>query len=261
MTAASPDEEASLVTVGPNGWVISPPDGLPPRGSRAPVVGAALAEIARRGGGRVELWIPAASDADDAEPAACGFRRWRELWQMRCPLPVPSDRRGDAPPLEVRAFTEADAEAFLRVNGRAFAWHPEQGKLTLADLRARQAEPWFDPAGFLLHERDGRLAGFCWTKVHPARAAGTDGPADPGDPAMGEIYAIAIDPDFHGQGLGGPMTLAGLDWLAAQGLDVGMLYVEHDNHAAVRVYRKLGFSTHHADRAYERTVEPVGPGR
>jgi mycothiol synthase len=109
------------------------------------------------------------------------------------------------------------------------------------------AEPWFDADGFLLHERDGRLAGFCWTKVHPAEPA-------LGDPPMGEIYAIAIDPDFHGQGLGGPMTLAGLAWLAAQGLTVGMLYVESDNHPAVRTYERIGFTVHHVDRAYTLDV-------
>jgi predicted N-acetyltransferase YhbS len=33
---------------------------------------------------------------------------------------------------------------------------------------------------------------------------------------MGEIYANAVDPDFHGQGIGGPLTRAGLQWLAEQ---------------------------------------------
>ena len=50
-------------------------------------------------------------------------------------------------------------------------------------------EPWFDPDGFRLHERDGRLAAFCWTKVTTTSASC-------------EIYVIAVDPDFHGLGLG-----------------------------------------------------------
>jgi mycothiol synthase len=197
-----------------------------------------LAQVRAAGGGRVVLWVEQVDDALDTAATRGGFTRWRDLLQMRCPLPAaPSD-------LPVRAFTPADADAFLAVNNRAFAWHPEQGGMTLDGLRSRLAEPWFDPAGFLLYERDGRLAGFCWTKIHAPQP-------ELGDPAMGEIYAIAVDPDFQGQGIGGPLTLAGLQWLADRGLEVGMLYVEADNDAAIKTYERIGFTVHHVDRAYE----------
>ena len=93
--------------------------------------------------------------------------------------------------------------------------------------------------GFRLLDDNDALIGFCWTKIH----RGTE-------PDLGEIYVIAIDPSRHGQGLGKPMTLAGLEWLAEQGLTVGMLYVESDNDPANATYTSIGFRRHHTDRAY-----------
>jgi len=213
-------------------------DRLEPIG--ADVVGAALDVVANEGGGHVHMWVPKPTPVHDAIAAGVGLRRGRELLQMRRPLPVDDEHRGGAEPLDVRPFRPGkDEEAWLAVNNRAFRHHPEQGDWDLDTLRERESQPWFDPDGFLLHEENGRLAGFCWTKVHKDE-----------DPPLGEIYVIATDPDFEDRGLGRRLTLAGLDWLAAKGLTVGMLYVDAANTGAVHLYEKLGFTVDHVDRAY-----------
>ena len=67
---------------------------------------------------------------------------------------------------------------------------------------------------------------------------------------LGEIYVIAVDPDFHGLGLGRALTVAGLQSLSERGIGTGMLYVDDDNTAALSLYRSLGFEDHHCDRAF-----------
>jgi mycothiol synthase len=177
---------------------------------------------------------PALRHVDEAARRA-GFVVVRELQQLRRAIPL-----AEPSTLDVRPFEPGrDDWSWLEVNNRAFAWHPEQADWSVADVRTRQNEPWFDPAGFLLHERDGRLAGFCWTKVH-----------DDTEPPLGEIYVIAVDPDFQGLGLGRALVRAGLDSLAARGLTTAMLYVEADNAPALALYHDLGFELHHTHRWY-----------
>lgn len=178
------------------------------------------------GATRLELEADEAGTVHDDMAAAHGLRLRRELYRMQCDLPI-----AEPWSLDVRAFrVGVDEDAWLTVNNRAFDWHPEQSNMTLDALLEREAEPWFDPEGFLLHERDGCIAGFCWTKVHEDER-----------PPLGEIYVIGVDPDFHGQGLGRPLVLAGLDHLAGMGLRDGLLYTEADNAPALRIYRSIGF--------------------
>jgi mycothiol synthase len=201
---------------------------------------AALAYAAEHGGGTVRYWAFTVADGHDDAVTALGFGVERTLLQMRVPLPLDASVRPAGPPLAVRSFRPGgDDAAWLEANNRAFAGHPEQGGWDEATLREREAEPWFDAAGFLVYEDGDRLAGSCWTKVHGAMT-----------PPVGEIYVISVDPDFGGRGLGRALTIAGLDYLASLGLSVGMLYVDEANAAAVGLYRSLGFTVDHVDRAY-----------
>jgi mycothiol synthase len=63
---------------------------------------------------------------------------------------------------------------------------------------------------------------------------------------------VGVDPDAQGRGLGATLTLVGLHHLAERGADTVMLYVEADNAAAVKTYRRLGFDVFATDVAYTR---------
>jgi mycothiol synthase len=203
------------------------------------------AELVRSAAGHgVRVWAHGDLPAAAALAKSVGFTRVRSLWRLRLSLkdeaiPEPVFPAG----VTVRAFKPgADEEAWLAVNHRAFAHHPEQGSWTRDDLRLREEEAWFDPAGFFLAERDGQLAGFHWTKVHP------DG-GENGEP-IGEVYIVGVDPSQQGTGLGRALTLAGLVHLRDLGLADVMLYVDEDNTTAVRMYMTLGFTRWSADAMY-----------
>jgi mycothiol synthase len=218
-----------------------------PAGIFGPPSGPAHGTTAASGPrGGIRLWAHGDLPAAGAFAAARGFSRARSLWQMRRPLAGGPGLPDPAfpPGVTIRTFVPGkDEEAWLAVNARAFAHHPEQGTWTKADLDLREAEAWFDPEGFFLAERDGELVGFHWTKIHPN---GPDGTPE------GEVYVVGIDPGRQGGGLGRSLTAVGLRYLRDRGLGHVMLYVDEDNTAATRMYTALGFSRRSTDVMYSR---------
>ncbi|MYS11058.1 mycothiol synthase [Streptomyces sp. SID6041] len=190
-------------------------------------------------GKRLRVWAHGGKSAARHLAQVLGLTLFRELRQLRrslSPLDIPEPVYPEG--VTVRTFVPGqDDAAWLAVNSAAFAHHPEQGSLTQRDLDDRTAEPWFDPKGFFLAEKDGRLIGFHWTKTHA-------------EEQLGEVYVVGILPDAQGGGLGKALTATGLRHLAAQGLPTAMLYVDADNTAAVTVYERLGFATHEVDLMY-----------
>jgi mycothiol synthase len=190
------------------------------------------AATAQAGGRPVRLWAHGDLPAAAALAAGTGLTRARALWRMSRSLRVPLAEPRLPPGISVQ------------------------------DIDEREHEPWFDPAGFFLAERDGRMAGFHWTKIHPVGPGPARGP-------VGEVYVIGVDPAEQGSGLGRALTLVGLRYLRDRGLDEVMLYVEESNPAAIGLYESLGFARAGTDVMYgsgltrptsPRAPRPVPPG-
>lgn len=200
--------------------------------------------------GSLRIWAHGSLEAARECAAALGFAAVRELRLMELAVATDNASSSFTPPpapegIEIGTFRPGEDEAaWLALNARAFAHHPEQGGWTRRDLDARIAEPWFDPAGFFLARTPDGPIGFHWTKVHPAGAYGPE--------PVGEIYVLGVDPAADGRGLGRVLALAGLRHLAQSGLHTVVLYVDGDNAAAVRLYESLGFHDRIVDTLYER---------
>ncbi len=203
-------------------------------------VGSALVEAVAQRAERLRIWAHGGRPGAEGLAAKLGYRKVRELLRLRRPLddtlPEPVLPEG----VSLRAFVPGrDEAAVVYVNHRAFSWHPEQGAMSIEDVRDKEQERWFDPNGFLLAVDDQeRLLGFHWTKVHT--------------PELGEVYVVGVDPDAQGGGLGKALTLAGLAHLRRSGSREVMLYVESDNAPALAVYNRLGFTRWDSDAQYTK---------
>ncbi len=214
---------------------------------------ALLARLEELAPGDLSVWAHGDLPGSRELARSRGYARDRVLLQLRRSLDgIDPDPRPLLPDgVTVRPFRPGrDEDEWVRVNARAFAWHPEQGGWTVEDLRLREAEEWFDPEGFLMAWRGdpddgGALLGSHWTKVHPAGVAGDD--------PVGEIYVLGIDPDAQGMRLGRVLTDLGLAHLRARGLRSVLLYVEESNATAVRLYESRGFERFAVDVAWHRS--------
>jgi mycothiol synthase len=235
----------------------TPPLGTPPLETAQPqsaslelvATDPAVAGELLRAAGRLlpdtplRLWAHGRGSVANQAAQQAGWRPVRTLLQLRRRLENLELTEQELPAgVSVRSFRPGqDDQAWLTVNSRAFATHPEQGSWTQADLDARIAAPWFDPDGFLLAEKAGELLGYHWTKVHSETAE-----------PIGEVYVLGVDPSAQGMKLGKALLIAGLRYLRGLGLRQSMLYVEQDNTAAVRLYEGLGFTDFARDIQYAR---------
>jgi ribosomal-protein-alanine N-acetyltransferase len=120
--------------------------------------------------------------------------------------------------IKVRQFQKADIKRVMEIEERSFL---EGDAALYQDLH----EEW--PQGFLAAEHEGRIIGFVVLVLTPE-----------GD---GRIFAIAVDSEYRGRGVGRALLKAAFNTLRKRQIGFVQLEVRMSNHIAQRLYRSTGF--------------------
>jgi len=167
-----------------------------------------------------------------------GYAQVRAVLRMSGPMPIPW--AGSLPGISIGPMAGHDVDAIVGVNNRAFANHREQGSMTVEGFRSMMTLAWFDPAGVHVARSGERLVGFCVTKHE--------------EPAVGEVYLLAVDPDVVGSGIGRALAQRGLTRLADRGAMTAQAWVDAANSPAVSLYRGLGLAEDFQNREFVPTA-------
>ncbi len=142
----------------------------------------------------------------------------------------------------IRPATHEEAESVARVQVRswqrayAHVLPPDDLARLSVDRRAEQLREWPPP---IVAEAGGRIVGF--VSVGDSR--------DPD--AEGELYAIYVDPEHWGCGIGRALIRAGENRLVELGYRDVVLWVLDDNPRARRFYEAAGWRSDGAARPIE----------
>ncbi len=209
-----------------------------------PPLAEALGKIAGLGVEQINAWVLNSGDATSFAISQLlstnGFVEERRLLRLEAALPVEALSLPTG--VTLRAFdAERDTQAWLETNNRCFLGHPEQGDWSIEKFGDRRDEAWFRNEDLLVAHLDDVFVGFCWTKTSIETAR----------PPIGEIYVIAVAPEFGGRGIGSALCSQGLAHLEKKHhSEIGMLYVDASNEAAIKTYEKLGLKSVREDRAW-----------
>jgi ribosomal protein S18 acetylase RimI-like enzyme len=97
------------------------------------------------------------------------------------------------------------------------------------------------PRAIFVAADDGRIVGFI--------AVG--GEMDVADATRGQVYALNVDPDRWGHGVGRALLAAGCGHLRAVGFATAVLWVHPDNTRACRFYRAAGWRADGTERRHD----------
>ncbi|WP_199300070.1 GNAT family N-acetyltransferase [Trichocoleus sp. FACHB-262] len=111
-------------------------------------------------------------------------------------------------------------------------WRVSQQKAVEEVCTAEDTNVWvaMSAEGDAIGIDTGLTVGFVAVKLHS-------------ESSMGEVYMVAVDPDFQGQGIGTALMEFALSWMKDAGISVAMVETGGDpGHAPARhTYEKLGF--------------------
>ena len=174
--------------------------------------------------------LPSEDDARRRTLYDVGFQPVRRYATMRW--------RGDTLPNEdlpdgfaLRSFrTGHDPQRLTDIQNAAFGDSWGFSPNTVEQIEARLASKSTTPEGILFVMHGDDIAAYNWT----ARPAGPGG-------KLGRIAMTGVHPAYRRMGLSRPTILAGMRWLASQGVELIELEMDSSNLSAARVYESLGF--------------------
>ena len=132
----------------------------------------------------------------------------------------------DLPPIPLRAARLSDLDEIVRIEQASFVHAGEQ--FSPKRIRYLLSSP---RAIVTVAELELHLLGW---------AAGLTGPDRPG--RWGRIYAIAVDPAARGRKLGHRLLHSMISDLRARGAGRIFLELRRDNHPALKLYERSGFT-------------------
>lgn len=140
----------------------------------------------------------------------------------------------------IRAATEADARAIAEIH--VAGWRAAyQGKVpdalldsvSVEDRAAMWRQAMARPVhSLLVAEREGRVIGFVSLGPTTDEGAAKD---------TGEVYAIYVQPDIVGRGVGRVLLARGVEGLKSLGFGRGTLWVLENNARTLRFYEIAGW--------------------
>jgi GNAT superfamily N-acetyltransferase len=161
--------------------------------------------------------------------------------------------------MQIRPYNEQDLDAVIRLSLRAWApvfasieqamapevyqvfypegWRASQQKAVADVCAAQEHQVWIAEEV----EEEGTPVGFVAVKLHP-------------EGQIGEIYMIAVDPDFQRRGHARALLDVALAWIKEAGMAVAMVETGGDpGHAPARhTYEQSGFGLFPVARYFKK---------
>jgi mycothiol synthase len=158
--------------------------------------------------------------------------------------------------MQIEPFTSYQLDAVIRLSLRAWSpvfdsiqkvmnvdvyqafypdhWHVSQQKAVEEVCAAEDTNVW-------VATEESSIVGFLAVKLHS-------------EDSMGEIYMVAVDPDFQGRGIGSALTEFALNWMKDAGMSIAMVETGGDpGHAPARhTYEKAGFELFTVARYFKK---------
>jgi GNAT superfamily N-acetyltransferase len=93
-----------------------------------------------------------------------------------------------------------------------------------------------------------------WVAIEIGKTVGFVAVKLDSESSMGEIYMIAVDPDFQGQGIGTALIEFALAWMKDAGMSIAMVETGGDpgHERARRTYEKAGFGLFPVARYFKK---------